>query len=94
MLLLFAFTKAFFPSSDKVARVVFPPPAFYSLLLKTPLKASKKEKSLSHSLAHSPDSLRADSHLREARPQDYVLARRQVPSVKQEFCASVCENVY
>jgi len=49
-----------------------------------------KEKSLSHPLAHSPDSLRADSHLREARPQGYALASWQVPSVKQWQCVCVC----
>lgn len=58
------------------------PPAFSPLLI----GSNVKEKSLSHPLAHSPVSLRADSHLREARPQGCVLASWQVPSVKQGLC--------
>ncbi len=54
-------------------------------------ESNMKEKSLSHPVAHSPDSLRADSHLREARPQGCVLASWQVPSVKQGLCVlAVC----
>lgn len=54
-------------------------------------ETNKKEKSLSHPVAHSLDSLRADSHLREARPQGCVLASWQVPSVKQGLCVlAVC----
>lgn len=49
-------------------------------------ETKKKEKSLSHPVAHSLDSLRADSHLREAKPQGSVLASWQVPSVKQGLC--------
>lgn len=46
----------------------------------------KKEKSLSHPVAHSDDPLRADSHLRRAGPRGCVLASWQVPSVKQGLC--------
>lgn len=54
-------------------------------------ESNMKEESLSHPLAHSPDSLRADSHLREARPWGCVLASWQVPSVKQGVCVlAVC----
>lgn len=52
-----------------------------------------KEGSLSHPPAHSPDSLRADSHLREAGPQGNALASWQVPSVKQGLCVCVCSSV-
>lgn len=50
---------------------------------------STKEKSLSHPLAHSLDSLCADGHLREARPRGCVLASWQVPSVMQGLCVLV-----
>lgn len=54
-------------------------------------ETNKKEKSLSHPVAHSLDSPRADSHLREARPQGSVLASWQVPSVKQGlYVLAVC----
>lgn len=55
-------------------------------------ESNMKEKSLSLPLAHSLDSLRADSHLREAGPQGCVLASWQVPSVKQRLCVYVCED--
>lgn len=52
-------------------------------------ESNMKEKSLSLSFAHSLDSLRADSYLREAGPQGCVLASWQVPSVKQRLCVCV-----